>query len=677
MMIGASLGVLNGTPAFAAENSCDTIVIDSTSEKVLGNTERFTAAVLKLENLGVDVRVRAFDKEPSGTFNAYQKQQVKACPSWQGPDGHTKGNLVTYLFSMDRQSYIFYGSSLMPELEDDVDRIRADYMNDRFRSGKFSDGIIDAIDETAAVIKAYNDPKPIGDTVINEDSSSGGNAFGWVMAILAGIAGAVGLLFGGFKLMQLRQRRKQEREDARHAAEAAQRRASEAMLKLDQGEDVERSVKLLSPKLNAEDKQSLDDLLNDFDALEESAVVLAGKIVDDPTTYSLEKRRTADGYLRIETAHKEVEELAIEAAAVLGKIEATCAQKEQDLVRAPETLQARHAALQELTSKREMLQGEGYRLDLDSNFADISSLLERAGRELEAKRHGHALDELSDTEQLLDGIEATLTRVPEWHQGLQKEHAALSKDLEQLVTSQVTAALGIRGEISSQYTNCDDDLLDEDGINNLVSRARDLLKKAEAEFSMEHQQWAAADQHLSECEQIIVALQQACAYITGRLETLSELESKLSNRTANLGVAIAECFTALDDRIGDQDEFRAPLEAVRRKLGELEGGLSSNKPNPLLIDRELTKLESEVHRIGEDSDALDRKTRRRRQQSSYSSSSSGGSFGTGFGTGVIAGSVFGGSHDSGGWSSGGGSDSGGSSSGSWGGGDGGSSGGGW
>jgi len=677
LAIGVSLGIATVAPPVSAASSCDTQVIDSTSDQVLGDTSRIEMAINQLEDLGIDARVRAFERTPAGGLESYQKEQVRTCPTWQDPNGHTKGNLMTFLFAMDRQSAIFYGTNLEPELEGDVDRIRADYMNAEFRNGNFPEGIIGAISESANVIDEYNHPPADTGSDADETSSSSGSSAVWRWLVF----GALGLLtlglvaYGIKELLEFRRRRKEEWKAAHDAAYAASDSAAVTLLKINGPWGTLNAVTLLSPQLNDEDKKQLDNLVADFGALEENAIAKNAEIVDKPAVYSLEERRSTVEYRAIEAAHEEVRALAADAAGILSTIEATCKEKEQDIARAPETLQARRMFLDELTAKHTSLQEEGYRFTLQENFAKVSVLLETAGREIEAKRHGQALDELDGSEVMLDEIKNILARIPEWHQGLQKEHAALATELAQ-VKVVVADAMKTREEISLQFSDCDEDLLGEPQAAKLISQVAASLAEASLKFGMDQQLWSEADQLLSNCEQTLTELKQGCEAITARLDRACELESGFTNRVSDLTAAIAECSSQLGPREGDQGRFRASLETAVGKLNKLERSLDSKKPNPLAIDLKLGELEVDVERIDEESEEEHRQTRRRRQQEeeaerrrrrerdSYQSSS-------GLGTGFAAGSVFGSSHGSsgGGFDFGGGGSSGGSdgggSSGSW------------
>jgi len=675
MLIGVWLGVAISAPEASAATDCDIAVIDNTSDEVLGDTNRIETAIRQLEDQGIDVRVRAFETAPSGSLEAYQKEHVQNCPTWQGPDGHTKGNLMTFIFSMDRQSAIFYGSNLEAELGDDVDRIRADYMNAEFRNGNFPEGIIGAITESADVIDEYNHPSADTEADADETSSSSGSSAVWRWLVF----GMLGLLtlgliaYGIRELLELRRRRKQEWASANEAAYSAVHSANTELAKLGQGYGTRQRVETLYPQLDEEDQEGFNKLLDDFGAIEENARARASQLEADPTTYSLEKRRNTDAYRTIEAAYEEVRALAVDAVSTMDKITALCTDKEDAIKRAPETLQARLVLLDDLTAKHASLQEEGYRFTLQENFAKIGVLLETAGREIEAKRHGQALDELDGSEQILDTIQATLTEIPDQHRGLQKEHAALSADLVELKLV-AENAMDVRDDIVLEFGGSHDDLLGDNEVANLVGQIESSLEKAKTAFSMEEQRWAEADQLLADCEQKLVTLRQGSEAIVARMNQLIELEQTLGSHINNLNDLIEEVANSCNSREGGRGEFTRRLRTAERELADLRDDLDADKPDLLRIDSELAKLKSKVKKVNEESEDEDRQVRRRRREeeeaerrrrNSYNSSSG---IGTGFAAGSVFGSSFGssgGGFDSGGGGSSSGGSDGGSSSGSW------------
>lgn len=667
LTLGVWFGLPVGVPAYAA-NDCDTLVVDRTSDKVLGDPLEIESAALRLENLGIDVRVRAFEKEPSGSFQTYQKQQVESCASWQGPGGYTKGNLVTLLFSMDRKSYIFYGSNLEAELNDEVDRIRADYMNAEFKNGNFPGAITGTMAEIARVVEAHNNPQPAGPTTVNNEASSGGNALGWVLAAIASLAAVVALGFGGVWLLRARRRRQEELAEAKLSAETAEQDASYAMVALDGFSDSKRGADIIMPSLNEEDQSLLVGLIKEFEALSNEAVTAASNIVDNPSVYSLSKPRKLAEYNRITEAQAEVTRLASEAKATMHRLDDEIESKDREIKEAPKAHDAATSRLASLRAKRDELVAEGYRFNgLDDHFTTTEDQLARAKTELDAKRNGQALDELRACNELLEWADHTLALAPQLRQELTATCGEIRETYKSL-KDQTEEAQRVRRDLVNTYTGCDDKLMDDGEAQEILRQVDVLLQNATKYCGMEVQDWKGAQTALGDCSALLTQLSGANERIKARWTLVETLARTLPATLDELDVEIQKVKKKIKGRDGSQTSFERDINACAKTLTRLREFVSA-RADLLQVGKDAEELADTVKDINRNS-----KDEHEDSQPTYSSSPSSSGFGTGFGTGYATGSILG-SGGGGGIDFGG--SSGGSSGGSWGGGDGGSSGGSW
>ena len=195
-----------GVPNVAsAESACDAIVVDGAN--VLGNHQSVDTAALKLNGIGADVRVRTLPNLGNfATVDDYVAATVKACPTWQGINNDRKSNLVVYVMTKeDRKLGVFYGDGWTNAFNKGggEQRIWADFMVPRFKSGDFPGGFVAAIDETYRVFDSYLHPSqnaPSSQVVVQEkptDYSGLWKVLGFGLAALVLI---VMLLLGYFAL---------------------------------------------------------------------------------------------------------------------------------------------------------------------------------------------------------------------------------------------------------------------------------------------------------------------------------------------------------------------------------------------------------------------------------------------------------------------------------------------
>lgn len=140
-------------PAAPAAAQCNTVVVDSTSARVLGDHSAITKATAQLQAKGVDVRVRMLPSAPSGGLVAYRNAMVAACPSWS-QNGAIRPNLLVFLVSLDHKDAIYYGSSLSGP-QSQVDQVRTDMGSD-FEAGQFDAGIAKGENEAYAALYPSN-----------------------------------------------------------------------------------------------------------------------------------------------------------------------------------------------------------------------------------------------------------------------------------------------------------------------------------------------------------------------------------------------------------------------------------------------------------------------------------------------------------------------------------------
>lgn len=216
----APLALVGAAGTAAAQSDCDALAADETGEIDLAAIETAAEA---LRAAGPEPRVRAIS-DAGGNIDVWAADEVARCPSWQGPDGGTRTNLVVVAVSLDRQSGIFFGDQWAEELGEVWPSIRADAMNPRFQDGDLTGGLVAGVDAVRAAVTA---PDGVTTTPVPDGGGDGssGSASGWIVVGLSG-AGAAG--FAGYELM----RRRRRHADAAEAADAAELDVSRRFLEL-------------------------------------------------------------------------------------------------------------------------------------------------------------------------------------------------------------------------------------------------------------------------------------------------------------------------------------------------------------------------------------------------------------------------------------------------------------
>jgi hypothetical protein len=647
------------------EADCESIVVDQTSDKVL-DIDKIEAASQKLaRDTGADVRVRAFQTVPNGSLDAYRDQVVQQCSSWRGGDGQLKANMLVYLFSMDRKSAIFYGANFEDELGGKVDDIRNNDMGDQFREGDFTGGIIAAEDAT---IEAFQ-------------PSKAGQYFAWIFGTIVALAAFGALIFGLIFWRRRRIMQEQQRQKSQKQAISSRDSMAEAMNKLSMT-DLDTMFNLVNTDLNDHDKKELQQKKSFVDELYSSAITADSKRVEMSAANDPDQRLSTVQYDDLDAQYRNVEQLAKTATAAINELTAECERLIEQIHSAPVTYGELVSKRDSLATDNANLRNAGYRHTEEEAIAEISRLLTEADREIQARRHGQALDELAKATQLCAEVEFQLVQQASVRGKLQSEHDALTTMLSTVQSNisedqllaylQSTYDKSCWQQLSAQKSNV---------INNL-DEAEQLLSLANDDMSMDNQNWDGASERLRRCRQLI---SEASPYLTevehlaSRLESLnSGLAGRLSELSDDISSARSTIGTLKIKKgpyLSKLDDIEANATSVRRELG-------GHKPALLDIEQRIEKLSEQVattlkeakkaHKKIEQAEAAERRRKQqeedeeRRRRNSYGSSSysSGFGAGTGFGSSFGGGSDFGGGGSSGGSSGGWGGDSGGSS-GSW------------
>jgi uncharacterized membrane protein YgcG len=668
-------------PTAQAAQQCDAPVVDQTSQRVLGDQGDVLAVTRRLENLGADVRVRAFQSAPDGGLDGYYSSQIAACPSWRGLDGRPKANLVVFMFSMDHKSAIMYGSNWHPAFDGNVDRIRSDYMNTQFRLGKFSQGIVNS---EAEAYRAMNDqlhPKPSSK---GSGKSAGDSVAGKIIAwTVAGFVAIILLVFAGVGISRMRERRRRneaERKKAKRGAETAAQEALTAIDALSSSDDTERNVQIISINLNEEDKQAVQAMWDRANEQVNAVYSLNGKLVDNPQQFSLERLRTTEDYEVISKQYSELWHIATEAATALDQVEALCSRLQKEMDQAPATLEHLKAEFAEVQKLKAEVAEEGYRIPQHDGFSRTAQHIVAAEQLVADKKFGLAIGELESADEACESAKQHLNGLRATRTGLQARHSELTARAT-TAEEQAHEAEATLATMSSIYNlACWQDLGTSDAVKAKLAFARESLDAANVCISMERQSWQHGSELLDRSEQRITECVHSCTDVMERSKELGQFAASTDEVVAELRQDLREAEVTIGSLKGAQGHHLGHLRKVEAEISQLEESLRQDKPNYIegqsmvnaiqgAMSSALTNAQREDERIREEERQEEERrrreeeaARRRREEAERSRNT----YAVGIGDFGGSSSSGGGIGDFGGGSSGGwGGDSGGGSSGGW------------
>lgn len=672
-MLLAGLTVLVPQPALAATD-CDALVEDITSDQVLDDTKIVATGANLERKYGADVRVRAFQSNPGMSLDAYHELMLEQCASWRGPDGLTKANLITYVFSIDdRDSFVAIGDNYTDEIShDELDGIRDDAMGDRFREGDFTAGIVDAMSATEQAIEP---PPPA-------EPSNAGKYLLWFIGVVFALAL---LAAGAFGLIRLRQNRKHaeaKREETQQAAIDMRKQAADAMAGLSM-DDVDRDVAIIVTNLNEEDSRHIKAMHRVATDSFGLAINADTDRQDSSAGLDPESRLKTLQYERLIDRDTKIVELAAKAAQDIKGLGIECDTLLHRIEKSPEDLARLQAGFSTLQEHQLRLEGAGYRIEKLNDIGLIGQLLVEAKQEVDNKRFGHAIDELGEADQMIKNVSIYFEELEVIRQQLEARHQELNRLLERAHDGAENDE--VLEELRSSFNErCWYDVVQSHAeLTGQLATAKQLLDQAEHDMSMDIQQWKSAGSSLDQAKTLIGDPDRYPDYVAARLEKLEVLQETLPGRVERIIDDALSAKEKVSTLKGSHQESERYFDDMAIQAKALLVELDKHHPDLVDLDRqaeeidesvklELKEAKAEHDRIKAEQKAAKEAERRRREReedearraSSHSSS---------FATGYAATSFTDSGSSSSNWSSGGGD----SSSGGFSGGGGDSSSGGW
>lgn len=539
-------------PALAQETSveCDAKIIDTTTARVL-DTSQVRAAIARLEEVGADVRVRVFQEAPGGSLDRYQANHVRNCASWQGPEGATKSNLITFFFSMDRKSAIFYGGSYGDELGAVIDGIRDQVMGDQLRAGNYTGGIVASVD---AVKKE----------LIPFDWSELWRKLAVLAVVALGVVALILLVWALFgqlgKLRARRERLQQTRQRVftlRHEAEALYTSIEDGREQLSTAYCEVMDV-ISSDAKEAFDRDLRALLKKVFDLRRRWDIVTTDEGMTAP-------RSQADADNCVTVWKDGILELAREIDGGVEALLTRCHELKEEAENAPKELEETLRLLGELRKLQASIETLGYKPVVDSDSLKTEQdRIDTAGWMIERHDYGGAREILSEVRRRFADASKQIHELPERRADLIRRLTQALENAE-LFPDQLVGASEALGHARATYHQSN-----WEGLQGLFDYLKDKTGQwhavrvaAEWALSMDVQDWAKAARLVTELEEVVKEVPQKCAHLIGQVTSLDVL-------AASARQMLADAAADIQSRSEEFGRYKGDQSSAKRDLSVLE-----------------------------------------------------------------------------------------------------------
>ncbi len=659
--------------------SCNYGVLDTTTAHVLDKYEGpITRALERLETIGVDVRVRAFQTAPDGSLDAYESAQVSSCPSWRGPDGAIKDNLVVFAVSLDHQSAIYYGGNLSV-LASSVDSIRANDMDNQFKLGHFSAGIINAI--TAVYGDLSSSALPVGNSGTGNSTSNRSTApiglvFLWVVL---GILMVLAIAFIDIRVHRSR-RRRLENVKAKSEAVTMHDRALSTLGGITNSDDTKTTVTLILNQLVGDDHLRVSTAWQNAEMLVAQAFAANIPLSDNPAANDPNLARTTEEYQAIMASYQELNRLAFGASAALSTVDKLCTNLQTAMDEAPATLQTMQAQLATTTQAYQQLKADGFLFSADAELNKATQAITDAITLIGSHHNGMAIVELVKVQLLCSDVTDRMEVLRQRKKDLEERYDHLSGTTAFVTGQEKNSIIDLLGDLTAHFdASCLTGLPSAAQITHQYTTADKALDEAATALHTNPPDWDRAATLLDDAERCLKRYAEMSGKVSDRGSQLAKLESSTPSDIDSVTTTITFLKAATANRRGNQSGHAQNADDLGRRLSFVRSELNDHdKPEYLAISNQLEDIRKAASGIDvaskqEEHRTLNQEARARREANLRAQALQDSSYDNGLGNllldEVIIDDEFGGGVDTGGGDPG-------SSSGDWGS-DPGSSSGGW
>lgn len=596
------------SPANAAVRAtidhCDAIVYDPSSQ-FGSQMADVQAAAQQLQSAGADVHVRMLDTLGYANLDAFEAASVKACPSWQAPDGQRKNNLVVFAASLKPHTVgIYFGEKWKKAFDGSGGeaRIYTDHMVPAFKDGDFATGFVDGMNATYETFNNYIHPTSAGGTKVivtgPSKPSNTGTIIGIVLGAIAGLLFLVFLLvFFGRKREKSRQL-EEERRTVRLRASSARDSSNSILQPL--GTDTVKAVRDSKVKqymaVGGDWAVTLGQLASDLDKYYASATdrmraaVAANANADDTHLTTGEYTEMAERY---EAALKDAEAAKAASDQLDALVNEIKAAQEGVAVAIPKAA----ADIQQLTASVDALKGEKIKAPeveahisatqaalalATANQTDLSGLahLEEANVQIDKARD--ALKELADKRSSLK------TAIPALEARVAKVHGLFQP------------AADCFGRITAAYVESSWDSVKGNGTEatKRLDAAGELVAKAKELAGVDKQEWDAALKAVEEGNGLLDKAESLLSSITKLEVNLDKAKTQAPAEIAAAQADIDKAKRYIEANDDDIDEgLETDLAHAEQLLGQAATELQKPQPDYLHVLKLATDANSSADAV--------------------------------------------------------------------------------
>lgn len=551
----------------AAEEPADQV--DCTS-KVVDDADALSAemeaqaadAAARLERIGADPYVRFVGSfAPSASIDAYEQELVRACSTYHSQTpGERKNNLVLLIVALDeRRAVLAWGERWDAALEDEADRIRADFLNPNLRDGEYGLAAAETLDEVASGIDAELHPSR--------------SPWWLVLYALAGLA-----ILGAAGFAAWRYRRAVGRRAAtRKLAIDARTEAASAIAEVGTAHDeLGRALEIAALAVGPEEASELDDRSEKATAAVEKATELYSAL--HGPNWDPDRRHSTDELEKIAAAYGAASQAAGLAQAEIAAATELTSELTELSERLPADIEAADVLLATAVTARESAGKARYRVvtadDLSARAAGLLAEARAAGAQKRVRAGAAAASE----------AKALAQEARDWCYGLPELRAGLEKDAEALegrisdVSAKTPGAAQVFELVSAAFAEDSWRPVRGNGsaAEQRIAFAAHAREEAVAAATMERQNWEASRAAIESGDAALDEAEKRLEAIHAMRDALERAKADAPQEVEAAAADIAAAWEFVgshDDEIAEarEDELRAAegtLEQARAELAE-------------------------------------------------------------------------------------------------------------
>ena len=507
------------------------LVVDDA--KIFGNRiDEVKAAANKLVSQGADVRVRTvLTYGAAGNLDQYEAQLEQHSPSWLGPDGDRKNNLIVLIVSLqERQTGLYYGAYWDDIIGDEWLRIQTETMNPLFREADYADGAIGGLEEIQRLIADNGQSQ-------SEAQTGTGRLKWWIIPLV--IVVIVGSIIGLFLFMNYHKTRA-KRLAARQKAMLPKQAAASGINELIEAiQMLEIKVNVMADRVAPDEATSLRNGLEKARSLIDQSSQTYSELshsAGDPENPRLEESQL----VAIEAEYHKVVESLRQARESIKAVEEEITGIQQAVDSFPVKVAEVNKAIEDALTKQDELKGTGFKTTYPAELvAKGHSTLEQAQDLVSKKRIREGMKYVSLAgDQVMQAIQAA-EELPRKKREAEAAIPALSSRIEQ-VKETVDKGRDTFERLFQEYADSNWESIRGNGTEaeNRVNWAFDALNDARA-AGMEQQEWHKA----------VELVEKGNTWLTeaeSLMKSISELEVNLiaARRDAPNEISAAEADVA-------------------------------------------------------------------------------------------------------------------------------------